>query len=430
MKNLLNKSKYWVLLFVIQVSLGTYLAEGKFFWRFMFSDGEGYMLYLPAVFIHGTFENIPVRTPQEYQPYQNTQKVMTRFTYGIAFLNLPFFLCAKLWRYAEKLPLNDAFAVEYSIAMLLAACFYATLGLYYLYKTLKIHFDNRTSVLTILILLFGTNLLFYIVNQANISHHYTFCLVSMLIYFTPILYKKPSIKYVAIVGFLIGLIFLIRSTNILIAVMALLYDVQNRAELRKRCSFLVENWGKLLLIPLICLLVYIPQMCYWYYLSGKLFVNAYLDENIIFYWTSPQFFNIFFGLCNGFFAYTPLMAFSLVGLVMASVKNILNARLTLIAFCLTAYMCASWWCWWFGGTFGYRSFTDYYPFLAFGLAFYLDFTFKFKNLSLKILNFTILFLLSFYSFRMVTSCYNFQVEADGRNSELFLPAVKRCFFVK
>ena len=53
---------------------------------------------LQAIFIHGTFEDIPVITKYEYRPYPGTKKIATRFTYGVALMELPFFGIAQLSR--------------------------------------------------------------------------------------------------------------------------------------------------------------------------------------------------------------------------------------------------------------------------------------------------------------------------------------------
>jgi hypothetical protein len=419
----------WAAIFVFLYWLGSYCVDYKHFGQYIWSDGEGYYMYLPAVLIYHTFENIPVRTKAEYIPYPNTNKILTRFTYGIALMEAPFFVGAMVSRWIQGYPIDDPFATDYSVAILLASCFYTTLGLYFLHKALLRHFTNITAWLTVGIIILGTNLLYYSIRQAGISHQYTFCLVSAVVYFLPTFYAKPSVKNTALLGFLMALIVLIRPTNILLALFVLLYNVSNKATFIERIAFFKQNIVKLGLIPLMGVLVFAPQVYYWYYLSGNPILYSYGESKFEFF-SSPKFYEIFFHLCNGFIPYTPVMLFTLIGMGMIAYKNTLNGRWTLLIFSVLCYLCASWCMWWFGGTYGYRSFSDYYPLMAFGLAFYIQWLLQTRSVIMKTAQFALIAVLSFYSFRMVTFCYNFQVLPDGTDSELFLPAVKRCFWLK
>jgi hypothetical protein len=44
------------------------------------------------------------------------------------------------------------------------------------------------------------------------------------------------------------------------------------------------------------------------------------------------------------------------------------ALFSLFSFVATVFVFSSWWCWWYGGSFGMRCMIDYYPIFAFGLA--------------------------------------------------------------
>ncbi len=125
------KIPYWLIVTLLTYIYGSWLVDNKHHLRYNWSDAEGYNLYLPALFIYGTFENIPIRTTYEYPPYEGTNKILTRFTYGIALMQAPFWLLAHLSRWIQGLPLDDPWGNDYSVAILLAACFYASLGLYF-----------------------------------------------------------------------------------------------------------------------------------------------------------------------------------------------------------------------------------------------------------------------------------------------------------
>ncbi len=420
--------------FVISLTAALYWY-GSMMWnydhhlKYMFSDEEGYYMYLPAVFIHGGFEDIPVRCTFEYKPYPGTNKILTRFTYGVALLETPFFLAAHLSRYIQGFPLNDPFANDYSVAILLAASFYTSLGLYFLFLILKRYFKNKYAIwLTVAIILFGTNLPYLATRQSGMSHHYTFCLVSILFYYLPSFYerKPPSVKTVLLVGFLCSLIVLIRPTNLLIVLITLLFDVRNVEQLRTRSLWFLSNWKLLLWGLSIAIVVWIPQFVYWHYLSGSWFFYSYTEATFL-YFRDPYLWQIFFHPCNGFLVYSPVMLLSLIGLGITAWRNELNGRWITFSFIVLSYLCASWSCWWFGGGYGYRSFIDFYPLLAFGLAFLLEKILTKTHISVKSLTLIFISLCIFINVRMITTFYFFQVDFRGENTNKLIEAWYFCF---
>ncbi len=408
----MNNNKFFGFVFIIALTFSLFLY-GKKSWqndlhlRFMYSDEEGYYMYLPAVFIYGTFENIPVRCDFEYKAYPGTKKILTRFTYGVAFLEAPFWLLAHLSRYVRGLPLNDPFAEEYSKAILWAACFYTSLGIYFLYFFLQQYFKNRlVVVLSVAIILLGTNLPYTATRQAGISHHYTFCLVSLLFYYLPFLFKKktPSVKMVVLIGFLSSLIVLIRPTNILIILVALLFDAQTWTQMKERGKWFALNKKIISIGLLAAITVWIPQIIYWHYLSGNWIFYSYTDAKFL-YFSSPYLWQIFFWPCNGFLIYSPVMVLALIGLGVTAWQNKLQGRWIIFSFAILSYLCASWSCWWFGGTYGYRSFIDFYPLLALGLAFVLEKMLIKSHLALKIATFSFILVCVVLNIRMITHYY-------------------------
>lgn len=138
-----SAKKLWILLFFLSYWLGSSLVGHDHRGKYIASDGEGYYMYLPALFIFGTFEDIPVVTKYEYQPYPGTNKITTRFTYGVALMEAPFFAIAQLSRKIQGLDTSQPFAGDISVLLLMAGCFYTILGLFFVSKTLSRHFHNK-----------------------------------------------------------------------------------------------------------------------------------------------------------------------------------------------------------------------------------------------------------------------------------------------
>lgn len=70
------------------ISFSTHKEPGKVIW----SDGEGYYVYLPSVFIFHDFVKDAVRDTGYIKAFQDTGKIFSKYTCGVAILEMPFFL--------------------------------------------------------------------------------------------------------------------------------------------------------------------------------------------------------------------------------------------------------------------------------------------------------------------------------------------------
>ena len=71
-----------------------------------------------------------------------------------------------------------------------------------------------------------------------------------------------------------------------------------------------------------------------------------------------------FGFRKGWLVYTPVMAFALVGLFFMRGKAAMARNGIMAVLVVHVYITLSWWCWWYGGTFGQRPMIEVYPLLA------------------------------------------------------------------
>jgi hypothetical protein len=428
--NRLDKFRYWLILTLLCFWLGSSLVGNKNFDATIYSDSEGYYLYLPAVFLYHSFENLPVRTVNEYQPYEGTNKTATRFTCGVAVMMSPFWTVAHVFRtYIRGKTAIEPYAIEYAIALFIAACFYMSLGLFFLFKTLRTYFAQpKTALFTVLIVLFGTNLLYYTVQRPAMSHVYSFCLVSVLLFSLQKFWKDPSVFRTFGVGFLLGLLVLIRPTHLVFAFLVLLFDVKTKADFRERLRFILANPLKMAIIPSVMAICWLPQCLYWHYLTGNFLFYSYGNQGFT-YLAAPRLWSVFFFVCNGFLIYSPIMIFALIGLTQTAIKHVFNGRLIAFVFSGIAYICASWWCWWFGPSYGYRAFIDFYPLLAIGLAFYIENLLKSPSKWRVNAHIAVFILLVFVNIRMTTTPFQWNIEPDGSNANDFWRLLKWVFFI-
>lgn len=372
----LYKVAPWLLLFFAFYAFGTLKVANKHKNKYIWSDAEGYYMYLPALFIYGGFEDYPVRTTGQFKFYPGSNKLFTKYTCGVAILQAPFFGLAYISRLFQGKDPKVMESNDYGVTQLIGACFYGTLGLYFLFlsltKGLVPKFTDPTTIkLTLGILVLGTNLLFYITRAPIMSHVYSFFLFSLVIYLTPELYRHLSWKYFGWLGTLIGLIVLIRPTSLVLLLYPIFYGVYAKKDILPRLQLLWHQLPKLIFALFLALLVWLPQFIYWKYISGDWLLYSYQNEGFT-NWASPKVFSLFFAPLNGWLIYNPVLAFALVGFFWVVKRQGIQGLATLAIFLLTTYLFASWWCWHFGGGFSIRSYVDFLPLLAIPLAFSVD----------------------------------------------------------
>lgn len=328
----------------------------------IWSDAEGYYMYLPGVFIYDGFEKIPVRAEGQFPHYPGTQKRFTKYTCGVAMMQTPFFLAAHARACAEDKA--DGYSAYYVYGVLWAALFYAVAGVWLLIKTLRRHFSQTVAWITVMAVFWGSNLYHYTVHEPGMSHVYSFFLVSCLLWLTPKLHEEViQRKWILLIGLVAGLMVLIRPTNMILLLYPALYGVSSWPDFKARLQFFGQHTGSLWPAALLILAVWIPQMLYWRYTSGNWIMYSYGDEGFI-YWNRARMAQVLFDIKNGWLLFSPMMAFSLVGILAGLWLNRYNERWIGLAWLVSWYLFASWWAWWFGGAFGHRSFIDLYPLLA------------------------------------------------------------------
>lgn len=357
----------------------------------IWADKAGYYVYLPATFKYNfnasNFpDSIDSRTGNGFLLDKKNSKVITKYTYGVALLQLPFYgmadLLAKPMNYKQ-----DGFSPIYHWSINIAAVFYLVLGLFFLLKFLKSRFDDKASLLTLASIFLATNLFYYSIRDTGMSHIYSFSLFCLFLYLIQITdyLAKSSIWKNLLLGLLVGLIVIIRPTNILFLTAFLFLDVRNNADIFNRIKrlFSFRTAGPILLGSITIVL---PQLIYWKYASGSIINYSYNEEG--FNWLNPKFLSVWFSTDNGLFLYSPFYLLIIVFLILMVKNRKTNGIYLLILFITISYVFSSWWSWNFGCSFGARSYVEYLAIFSIPIAYAFQ---KIRNHNtLKIVSFSIL----------------------------------------
>ncbi|MBN1413584.1 MAG: hypothetical protein JW973_00675 [Bacteroidales bacterium] len=269
----------------------------------------------------------------------------------------------------------NGYSLPYYCGLQFNLIIYLLIGLLYLRKVLLKYFNEWIVFMTLLIVFFGTNLLYYASYNAPFPHGYEFSLIAVFIYYTIRWYEKPCLRYSIYLGLLGGIITLIRPTNIIIFIPFVFWKVIKFNELRERILFFIKNSYLLLAIIFFFILIWIPQFLYWKYITGKFLFFSY-GPGAHFDFLTPHIIKGLFSYTKGWLLYTPVMVFSLLGIVVSFFKQKEWFIPLLIFTILNIYVVLSWFCWWYGGSYGQRAFIDSYSILSLPLAAFIAWTFN------------------------------------------------------
>lgn len=385
-------------------------------------DVINYYAYLPATFKYKdwTLKYVDQKETSEkliiWTLFTKEGKRVLKTTMGLAFLYLPFFLLAHIISTLLGLD-NGGYTPLYSNALILAGIFYFFIGLYYLKKILERYFSEWIVALTLFFLGLGTQWLFYSSAEGVMSHTYSLALIAAFTHYTIKWHENPTYRLSVIIGLLAGLISLIRATNVIVVLLFIFYAVYNLNSFKTKAKFFIKNFHHLVIITVLCILVWIPQFLYWKIATGQWYYYSYQYE--VFFWDSPQILNVLFSYRKGLFVYTPIIVFAYIGIIfMRKNQDLVHWKLPIIIFLsLNLYILSSWWCWWYGGSFGNRAFIDSFAVSAIPLAAFIHWLYSKRVLFLFIttLCFFLIFVQIFQSYQFL----NHILHHDSMSKKVF-----------
>jgi len=376
--------------------------------KLIWTDMEGYYVYLPATFIYGGFKKEAVRDTNYIKAWPGTDKIYTKYTSGVAILEAPFFFAAHILSYPLGYP-SDGHSLIYCYFLMFAAIFYMLAGMYLLWRSIQAYYSNTAALVSLASLFLGTNMYYYTMFQPSMSHIYSFFIFAAVIYLTDKIIaprEKNSSRYFLLFGLSAGIMVLIRPTSAIV----LLYPLYRWSkQTDEKWAYIQKNALNLLIMAVAAIAVWIPQLIYWKSVTDHWFMWSYGDETFK-YWKEPKLFRVLFDAWNGWLLYSPIAIIPLVGLVLGRHSNRHSERIIMLILALATYLFASWWAWWFGGAFGHRCYVEYYALLAMPFAAAAERAFK--STWSKVVFIALCLLLIYYNLGLT---YHYQAPWDGPN---------------
>lgn len=325
--------------------IGNYQSE---FW----ADKGGYYIYLPWAINSGFDanrlpENIADSCGNSFEIINN--KVASKYMIGVAILQSPFYMIG----HAQAFIMYDeptGFEKVYANWIGVGSVFYLILGLYFSFRLIRDLFGRYIGIVAVVLILTGSNLLYYGIDETMMAHVYGFSLISLLNWL--IIGNNVKAKRNLILVVIIALLFLLRPTNIAYVILLILI-------FRKELEF--PSFSKLnLLYFFISFLLISCQVSYWYITFNSFTPGGYANEGFS-NWLSPNFILILFSPNNGWLPYS--LPFGLVLFTslffMKRMSNKKIVTLTFMTLLSMIYVSASWWTYDFGCGMGARTLIDF-----------------------------------------------------------------------
>lgn len=367
------------------------------------SDAIHYYSYIPAALVYHDMSQGYLNEDigaAKYYFFTNVKLPDGRFyfktTMGVALLESVFIAPLHFILKITGGPATGV-SVPYRAGILFCALFYFMAGLMIVRHLLIHRFKIKDSVAALTILAVGvaTNITIYVIREPGMSHVYSFFSIILFVYLLDKLVHKTSLKNAFLTGIVAGLIVLIRPVNIVVLVLFITWNIGSFRELADRILLFIRKPALTGLLIAGAILIWIPQLAYYYYLTGSIFFSGYGEETK-FFLDNPQLVNNLFSYRKGWFLYTPVMLFAIIGLIPMYFKNrnyfwpVLSVGLILI------YLNSSWYSWWFGGGYGQRAYIDIYGILAIPLAYFIGMIWS-RYIVTKALTVLLIFTLIFHN---------------------------------
>ncbi len=354
----------FMLVAIITLHEAWLIGEGnthEFFWGSW--DGMGYYQWLPSAFVSGEFERM-------FWTYEMApDRWISLFSLGVAVLQLPFFLLGQLMSWFFDYPLNG-FSPANAVSMMTASAVYAGAGAVLAFRLAREFSSTTSSLLSVVAIYAGSNLIYYGTHTPLMSHIYSFFLIGLFCWCTIRTIKGPK-GYEVLLFVLSGsLLVLIRQLNIVVFLFPIYMAYFSPGGLRGAWRNLTRN--RLLLSVSVGLAVvpWVLQGLYWHHITGAWYANGYAFKGEFFHWDKMVPGMVLFSPRNGWLAYSPIFLAAMVTLVVHVWRNTRPARVLLLIVALVVIIYSAWWCWWLGGAYGFRGMVDFYALLAIPMAWF------------------------------------------------------------
>jgi hypothetical protein len=326
-------------------------------------DGVSYYAYDVSLVLDGDLDltnqyNHPDVTETRRTP---TGLAWNKYPIGAPLLALPFFAAGHGVTVALRhlgLPLrNDGFSVPEQLAYGLGTIFWGFVGLALAVRLVGRVVAPAEAALSAAVWIVGSGLPYYLFKDTSYAHGCSFFAVTAFLAYDDAS-DTLTARSALVLGLLLGLMTLVENQNVLVGVVPLLRRWRQIAAAPGRHLMLAG------LTAIGATLAFAPQLYVWWRLFGSPLAYSYGGEP---FEPLQHLGAVLFSPHHGLVTWTPIAGLALVGLV-GGAARLPALRPYLAGFLGQWLVNGSWWCWWFGASFGSRKFVSISAIFMIGLA--------------------------------------------------------------
>jgi hypothetical protein len=334
-------------------------------------DAFGYYAYLPAIFIYHDVKQLDWlrEVDKKYavtggNGWQAQRLDNGNYTFkylgGVAIMQMPWFFIGHFIALHSHYP-PDGFSPPYQYALGFGVIVYCIVAIFLLRKILLEYFADSTTGITLLLLCLATNFVEYAAIDNGQSHAYIFPLYVLVLYTTIKWHRQPKALWALLTGYIIGLATISRPTEAIMLFIPLLWNTHSKEAAAHKWRMVKQYRNHLTVAAAAGLAGILPQLIYWKITTGSFIYDVGSKWEFL----NPHF-RVLFGWEKGWFIYTPVTVFFIVG--MFFIKQF-PFRKSVLWFCfLNIYIIIAWHDWRYGGSYSTRALVQSYPVFALPLA--------------------------------------------------------------
>lgn len=338
-------------------------------------DAFGYYVYLPAIAIYDDYKELKW-LPEIDKKYAVTggngiqaEKLENgnytfKYLGGVAIMEIPFFITAHWIAKHYNYP-PDGFSPPYQYMLGFGVIFYCILAILLLRKILLYYFSDLSTAITLLLLCLATNFIQYAAVDNGQSHGYIFPLYALIIFTTLKWHNRPGVIWAALTGYILGLATISRPTEAIMLFIPLLWNTHTKEAAKQKWQQVRDHKSHIAIACIFGLLGILPQLIYWKLSTGSFIFDVGSKWDFL----NPHF-RVLFGWEKGWFIYTPVTVFFIIGLYFIKPFPF---RKSALWFCLlNIYIIIAWHDWRYGGSYSTRALVQGYPVFALPLCAFVD----------------------------------------------------------
>ncbi len=428
-KNRYSLFAAWLIVFAILIAhVFNPRTTGDAYKKELSFDCFSYYLYLPSTFIydiemqnqdtlHQLFDKYQP-SPTFYQIYKIENGNWTpNYTCGLAMVWMPAFAVAHTWANLSDAYPSDGLSFPYQFCIAMWMILLILPGIFVLRKVLLKFFSDAVSALTMLFMVFGTIYFHEAFDDYLQPHALLFTGYALLLYNTIVWHETQQRKNAIYLGLLMGIMILIRPSEILCVFIPLLWNVYDKASFLAKVQLVKNHLSHFLLLALSAFVVAIPQMIYWKIVTDSFIFFSY-QHTEGFDFSHPHIIENLFSFKKSLLVYTPLIVFPIAGFFFLR-KHKKEIYYSIVIFALlNFFLLASWAAWWNGGSYGMRYYTESLAVMALPFGFLIN-ALSQSKLWLKVLTFGTMLLLTVLNLFQTWQYVNWIIPSDRMNWEYY-----------